>query len=151
MKTRARVVALLGNDLVTVEIDRRAACDGCHKNEEGQECSVCTLLGGSRTLATRAKNRAGAAVGDLVEVESATSRMMLYAVLVFLLPLVVALAGYCIARAAALGEVGALLVAGGGFLLSLVGVAVYSKIVAARRTDVTVVAILDRGKDAEGQ
>ena len=99
MKTKAKVISLDG-DFALVETERMSACEGCHKAEEGKGCSVCSLMGASdRKLQAKANNRVGARVGDAVWIESATSRMMLYAVMVFLLPLVMAGVGLLIAFA----------------------------------------------------
>ena len=98
MKTIATVIAVDG-ELATVETERTSACEGCHKKEDGG-CSVCTLMGGNgRKLVTRAENRARARVGDRVTVESATGRILGYAAMVFLMPLVTCLAGGLLASA----------------------------------------------------
>ncbi|MBE6633541.1 MAG: hypothetical protein E7620_04255 [Ruminococcaceae bacterium] len=97
MRTTARVVSVEGK-LATVETRRVSACEGCHKQEGG--CSVCTLMGSSdRAMLTRAENAIGAKVGDRVTVESATGKVLLYAVLVFLVPLVTCLIGFLISAA----------------------------------------------------
>ena len=61
-------------------------CSSCHK--EGG-CSGC-----SDVMTVTANNAAGASAGDFVEVSSPTSQTMLYAFLVFILPLLAAFAGY---------------------------------------------------------
>ena len=92
MKTIATVIAVEG-ELATVETERTSACEGCHKKEDSG-CSVCSLMGGNgRKLVTRAENRAGARVGDRVTVESATGRILGYAAMVFLMPLLTCLLG----------------------------------------------------------
>ena len=96
MKMTGRVVELQGEDAV-VETERISACEGCHKRQEGQSCSVCSLMNGNRKMQTRARNPIGAKVGDLVGVESETTRILGYAALVFLLPLALAAAGWFIA------------------------------------------------------
>ena len=93
MKTTGKVVELRGEEAV-VETERLSACEGCHKMQEGQSCSVCSLMNGNRSLRTKAQNPIGAKVGDLVSVESETHRILGYAALVFLLPLVLAMAGW---------------------------------------------------------
>lgn len=98
MKTIATVIAVDGG-LATVETERTSACEGCHKKEDGG-CSVCSLMGGNgRKLVAGAENRAGARVGDRVTVESATGRILGYAAMVFLMPLVTCLAGGLLASA----------------------------------------------------
>ncbi len=149
MKTKAKVISLSGS-IATVETERISACEGCHKAEEGKGCSVCTLMGASdRKLQARAKNSVNAEVGDLVWIESATSRMMLYAALVFLLPLV--LAGVGIGIAFALTEDSMWYVIGGGigFVLSFLFVFVYSRMVGKNRCDIEIVGIVREDEPME--
>jgi radical SAM superfamily enzyme with C-terminal helix-hairpin-helix motif len=61
MRTKARVIESDG-EYVTVLCERTSACDGCHKQAEG-ECSVCSLMASGKTMKTRAYNAVGAVVG----------------------------------------------------------------------------------------
>ena len=126
MKTIATVIAVNGG-LATVETQRTSACEGCHKSEDGKGCSVCSLMGGDRKLSAIAKNTVGAKVGDRVAIESATGRMLWYACLVFLLPLVVTLACYAIATQLTVNAVWHLLGALIGFVGTFFGVFAYSR------------------------
>lgn len=85
MKALATVVAVNGEQ-ATVETVRLSACEGCHKKAEGEGCSVCSLLGGEQKMQAEAKNACHAEVGDTVQIESETKRLLLYAVLLFLVP-----------------------------------------------------------------
>ena len=146
MRTKATVISV-APDHAIVEVLRRAACDGCHQGSEG--CSVCSLLGGDARVTATAENRIGAAVGDTVTVESATSRMLLYAALVFLAPLAAALVGFGTAtlfRAAAPIPVLCALGAFGGCFLCLW---LYSRHVKRTRCDVTITEILSRADAAD--
>ena len=142
MRTLATVVEIENENTATVSVARRAACDGCHKNADGQGCSVCSLLGGKREMRVRARNEVGATVGDTVEVESRTGRMLGYAALIFLLPVLMALAGYFAGKAlwesegAALGACAALLA------LTVCGVGLFSRLVLSRRLDVEIVGVV---------
>ena len=142
MKTKATVVEIIDKDVAVVSVARRAACDGCHKATDGKGCSVCTLLGSKGETRARAKNTAGARLGDTVEVESRTRRILGYAALVFLLPVVLAIAGYAIGVICSLGEGLTLLVAFSGLVISFLLIFLYSKLVVAHRLDVEIVAIL---------
>lgn len=143
MKTLATVVEIENEYTATVSVARHAACDGCHKNADGTGCSVCTLLGGNREARARALNTAGAAVGDTVEVESRTGRMLLYAALVFLLPVVLCLAGYFAGLAVSGREGVALGVAACAFALALFAVWLFSRLVIAHRLDVEILRVVD--------
>ena len=67
MVTKAMVIQTEGK-IAIVETKRLSACDGCHKQLEGESCSVCSLMGGNTTLTSRADNSIGAQVGDTVEI-----------------------------------------------------------------------------------
>ena len=90
MKTKAIVTAVDGR-FATVETTRTSACEGCHKASEGEGCSVCSLMGGEQKLSSKAYNPVGAKVGDTVMVESSSARMLWYAALVFLVPILFAI------------------------------------------------------------
>lgn len=149
MKSEGVVISIDGRYAV-VATERRAACEGCHKRGEGGECSVCSLLGGESRLDTRALNRAGAKVGDTVELESSSGRMLWYAALVFLLPCILGILAYMAVGALTESEALRSLCAVGGFALGLIGAALYSKFVAGARVDVVVSAVLAAGA-ADGE
>ena len=140
MQTKAVVIATNGM-FATVEAERKSACDGCHKAEEGG-CTVCSLMGSDRKIATKAINTLGAKVGDTVMIESNTSRMLWYAVLVFILPIVIALVGWEISSIFTANITIQAISAFGGFALSLLGVAIYSKRISLCRCDVEIIKIL---------
>ena len=142
MQTKAVVVAMDG-DFATVETERKSACDGCHKAEEGG-CTVCSLMGGDRKIATQALNRVGANVGDIVTIESDTSRMLWYGLLVFILPIIVALLAWGVAAQFTQNIAWQTVSAFIGFGLSLLGVALYSKKVLACRCDVKIIEVVTK-------
>ena len=141
MRTVATVSELLSKKVALVCVERRAACDGCHRATDDKGCSVCTLLGGNAKTVARARNTVGAAVGDRVEVEARTARVLAYAAMVFLLPILSLLVGYFVGQQL-LGEQAALVLAGVGFLLSFLFLYFYSRFVVARRVDLEIVARL---------
>ena len=142
MQTKAVVVAMDG-DFATVETERKSACDGCHKAEEGG-CTVCSLMGGDRKIATQALNRVGANVGDIVTIESDTSRMLWYGLLVFILPIIVALLAWGVAAQFTQNIAWQTVSAFIGFGLSLLGVALYSKKVLTCRCDVEIIEVVTK-------
>ena len=142
MQTKAVVVATNGM-FATVETERKSACDSCHKAEEGG-CSVCSLMGSDRKIATKAINTVGAQIGDTVMIESNTSRMLWYAVLVFILPILVALIGWGISSLFTAKLAIQTISAFAGFALSLLGVAIYSKKISTCRCDVEIIEILTK-------
>ena len=140
MQTKAVVVATHG-EFATVETERKSACDGCHKAEEGG-CSVCSLMGGERKISTKALNAVGAKIGDAVIIESKTTRMLWYGLLVFILPIVIALLAWGVASQFTANIAIQTISAFAGFAFSLFGVALYSKKVLTCRCDVEIVEIL---------
>ena len=152
MRTLATVVEIENENTATVSVARQAACDGCHKNADGQGCSVCTLLGGNREVRTRARNSAEAVVGDTVEVESRTGRMLAYAALIFLLPVVMALVGYFAGKALWSSEGAALASCAVLLVLTFGGVGLASRLLIGRRLDVEIVRVVShrRAEPTEG-
>ena len=142
MQTKATVTAIDGI-FATVESERKSACDGCHKAEEGG-CSVCSLMGGDRKIATKALNTAKAKVGDRVLIESKTTRMLAYGLLVFIAPIILALLAWGVASQFTSNVAIQTLSAFGGFALCLFGVALYSKKILACRCDVEIIEVLTK-------
>ncbi len=148
MKTIATVTAVNGN-IATVEAERNSACEGCHKSEEGG-CSVCTLMGGSgRKMTAGAYNDIGAAPGDRVMIESSTGRMMWYAALVFLLPVLLAIAAAVLASRLFENDVWQLVFAAGAFVLTFAGLMIYSRILSRRRCDIRITEIIKKADDLQ--
>ena len=142
MQTKATVIKT-DRDRATVEVERQAACDGCHKNKDGG-CSICSLTGASKKFEAVAKNEIGAKVGDCVTVVTKTERVLGYAALVFLLPILVGVAFYFLAGIFTSTEMWHYAAMVLGFLLSFFFVWLYAKRVARDRCDVEIVEILDR-------
>ncbi len=142
MLTKATVLNTEG-DIALVEVERSSACEGCHKNETGEGCSVCTLTGGNRKFSAKALNKVGAVKGDKVEITSSSSRVLFYSALVFLLPVVVALAFYFAAQRLFNAELYHYLALVGGFVLSFAFVWLYSKSVGAKRCDIEIVRVFE--------
>lgn len=147
MQTTATVVEVNGK-YATVETARVSACDGCHKATDGG-CSVCSLMGSSRKISARAANPVGAAVGDRVRIESNTSRMLWYAVLVFLLPIVFGIGGWLL-TALFTDRVGWQMCGGAlAFALTFLGIFIYSKAVQKKACDIEITEILEKNEANE--
>ncbi len=142
MKTTGKVVELQGDDAV-VETARISACDGCHKRQDGQDCSVCSLLNGNRTMRTKARNPVGAQVGDLVSIESESTRILGYAALVFLLPLALAAAGWFLTGIWTDNSLWKALGALAGVALTFVGLRLFSKKLQSRTGVSVITGVID--------
>ena len=146
MKATATVVETDGIFAV-VESKRTAACDGCHKKADGKDCSVCTLMGGNRNIRTRAENAVGAKVGDRVEIESSSVRILGYAALVFLLPLALGFGFYLIGRSFLLGDIAQFLFSLVGFVIAFIIIFIYSKTVMPSRCDAKIISVISSNGD----
>ena len=139
MITKAKVVSVNG-DVATVVGRRTSACEGCHKRSEG--CSVCSLMGEGAQITAKAENTVGARVGDTVEIESESKKVLFYGALVFLFPLALMLVGYWIASCFTPSELWRCICAAVAVVLSFCVVWRCSRIVEKRGTDVKIVRIL---------
>lgn len=78
------IVVSKEGDFCTVEVMRTSACVGCSKQEG---CISC-----KKKITSRAYNPEGNAdIGDVVTLESRSSQILFFAVIVFVLPIVLAL------------------------------------------------------------
>ena len=141
MRTEA-IVTETDHKTAIVKINRKSACDGCHKTTDGSGCSVCSLLGADSEFTSRAKNDVGARVGDRVIVETASSRVLFYAILVFLLPLLVTLACWGISTLFTESTLYQFLFALVGFIGTFVGVWIYSERVRKNKQDIIIVSVV---------
>ena len=85
MKQIGTVVDLKDN-IATVECDRQSACDMCENAESCKE--KCKKVYAS------AANDVGAEVGDTVEIETPTAGVLTKALIVFILPIIIAMLCY---------------------------------------------------------
>lgn len=95
----------------TVEVERSSACAGC---SESHDCIAC-----KKKIRVTADNAAGANVGDRVVIESGSERILGYAALVFVLPLLLAFAAFFIARGVGAGDTVSLICCVAAFVVSL--------------------------------
>lgn len=71
-----------------IEVSRKAMCDGCHKSDCGSGCPMSGLFSLGRSMTAFAVNKAGASVGDTVEIETSDKSILLTAAAVFVLPII---------------------------------------------------------------
>ena len=111
MTQYAIIKKLTGPEKAEVEVLRGTAC--------GDDCGSCEVCHYASKIRVEARNAIGASVGDRVEIETATSRVIGAAVLVYVVPFVLFFIGYAIAALVLeLAEVPAMLVS---FALFAVG------------------------------
>ena len=78
----------INSKYATIEVSRKAMCDGCHKSECGGSCPMSGLFSSGKTMTANAINDADAKLGDIVEIETSDREVLASALLVFILPLV---------------------------------------------------------------
>ena len=140
--TEATVIAIDGKFAI-VENERKSACEGCHKNTDGA-CSICSLAGGNKKISMKAHNKIDAEIGDRVAVETVSRRVLWYALVIFIFPIVSAILGYFIGNAIFYDNRYSMVLAMIALVCSFVIVAVYSKIVVEKRCDAEIIGIIKK-------
>lgn len=125
MQQTVKVLSCRSDDTAQVACIRQSACSGdCHK------CSGCGAV--EETMLFTARNPIGAVPGDLVTVESATGPVLKAAAVLYMLPLVLFIAGYLIGMQWQLGGLfGAV-----AFVLSIAIIIAYDRLVMKKRNTV---------------
>lgn len=125
MQQTVKVLSCRSDDTAQVACIRQSACSGdCHK------CSGCGAV--EQTMLFTARNPIGAVPGDLVTVESATGPVLKAAAVLYMLPLVLFIAGYLIGMQWQLGGLfGAV-----AFVLSIAIIIAYDRLVMKKRNTV---------------
>ncbi len=83
----ATVEKILPGGYAEISVPRKSAC-----GHDCEECAGCGMTGAA--IKAKAKNDAGASVGEKVVVESSTRRLLGVVALVYMLPVVCFLLGY---------------------------------------------------------
>ena len=108
-----------GRETAVIEVRRQSACAGCHAGG---------CLGCGKAVRAEAENAVGAQVGDTVEVEATTSHVLAHAVLVFLMPLVLAVCFYILGWSLSFAETTCCLLALAGLVSAFGGLALYTRL-----------------------
>lgn len=123
MQQQVQVSRVFPDGDCEVFVRRESACSGdCHK------CSGCGAQ--AQQVYVRARNAIGARPGDRVIVTSQTRQVLPAIFVVYILPLVLMLAGYFAGLALAVSPG---LLACAGFALGVAGIVAYDRLVAKRR------------------
>lgn len=93
MRQTAQVKRILSDGLAEVSVTRQGACS--HNCADCAGCSTAVMP----TLTARAQNRVGAQTGDLVLVETSSAKVLQTAAFVYLVPMVLLIAGYLAGQA----------------------------------------------------
>ena len=138
MEQRVRVRQTYADGSAQVVLIRQSACSGdCHK------CSGCGAA--QETVVFKAHNPVDAKPGDIVRVESETAPVLKAAAVLYLLPLVLFIAGYI--AGVALWQTGIWLGLS-AFALAVAALIAYDRLILSRRkTEYTITGIISRGKE----
>ena len=125
MQQLVKVLTCAPDGTAQVACLRQSACSGdCHK------CSGCGAV--EQTMIFTARNPIGARPGDTVTVESATGPVLKAAVVLYMLPLVLFIAGYLVGMQWNLGA----LIGGLAFVLSIALIIAYDRLVMQKKNTV---------------
>ena len=116
----ATVERILDADHAEISVPRKSAC-----GHDCEECAGCGVSGAA--VKARAMNPIGAQPGQKVVVESSTKKMLRIVVLVYLIPVVLFLAGYVITSLVTASVGVQYAVAGAGFVLGIVFAILYDR------------------------
>lgn len=142
MRQRA-VVLKTDNGIAEIEVSRATMCDGCQKNGDcGHSCELSGIISGGKKMTTNAVNKIGARVGDTVEVETESKKVLGYAALVFAVPIFVCAFFYFLADVIFDTEAVSLAAAGIGFVLSFVGLSLFDRVKKKAPPDIVIVSVL---------
>ena len=138
MQQLVKVIRCDPNGTAQVACIRQSACSGdCHK------CSGCGAV--EQTMIFTARNLIGAKPGELVIVESETGPVLKAAAVLYMMPLIVFIAGYLVGMQWGLGGlIGAL-----AFALSILLVVLYDRLVMKKKNTVyTIIGYVPRDAKA---
>ena len=125
MQQLVKVLTCAPEGTAQVACLRQSACSGdCHK------CSGCGAV--EQTMIFTARNPIGARPGDMVTVESATGPVLKAAAVLYMLPLMLFIAGYLVGMQWNLGA----LIGGLAFVLSIVLIIAYDRLVMQKKNTV---------------
>ena len=153
MRQRARVISASADGRrATVKVSRSSMCEGCEKiGGCGKGCSLSGIVASenAKTMTADAVNEIGAETGMLVEVESASSRVLGSAALVFLLPLLICAGGYALGKRLFGTDQAGVLAAIAGFALTFLLIALVDRLFLSKKTAVRIVKILSEDEEEE--
>ena len=141
MQRKAEVISVDGNYAI-VKCDRSSMCDGCHNSTCGGTCAAGMIVGNSKTMTAKAKNNAKASIGDIVEIETADSKVLRYALLVFILPIIVCAVMYGIGVSYFQNERASLALAAIGFVLTFFVVGLVEKSHSKSEPDIVITKVI---------
>ncbi|MCQ2456091.1 MAG: SoxR reducing system RseC family protein [Clostridia bacterium] len=143
MLRTAEVISVEG-EFATVRAERSSMCDGCEKQGCDGSCSAGMLAGAGKSVTAKAVNTAGAEVGDTVEIETSDAKVLSYAALVFIMPIVVCALFFAAAEALFSDRRISVAAAVLGFILTFAVIGIVEKRHAKKLPDIEIVRVVEK-------
>ena len=140
--TKYGLVVAVDDGVATIEVNNNEICENCTKKKKIGACDSCKDKDESKSERYVAYNPVGACVGDKVEFNKSSGKNFLFTLVVFILPLVVAVLLYFVASNFTDDETTKNKVARIAFFVSMAFAAGYSYFSSKKRFDHTIVAII---------
>ncbi|HHU05627.1 MAG TPA: SoxR reducing system RseC family protein [Clostridiales bacterium] len=118
MTQNARVVKILDKDIAEVTVERTSACGNC------ASCGAACAF--RRSLVIKARNRISAGVGDSVIISTRSSKIILAAFVVYIVPFILLFAAYTATSSAGLSEKASILISAAALIIGFVIARVYN-------------------------
>ena len=151
MKQTAEITEVFDDGTAMVRAERTNACTGCSRNEEcSGSCNVGRLLSSGKSMTARAVNGVGAHIGDTVEIDCPESRVLLFSLIVFILPIAVCGAAYAVGILLSFGEHISIILSAAAFILTFALIGIFERFHRKAAPDITVVRIIETPKDLDG-
>ena len=142
MKQKGTVISTEGA-FAMVQVRRASACDGCHRQAEG--CGVCSLLSaGNRRHVVKVSNPVQAQAGDVVELEAAGSRILFYAFMLFVLPILLSLLAYGVSVWLGAESAVRTICGIGAFIVAFASIAAGLNRMAAREPETAIIRVINQ-------
>ena len=101
-------------------------------------------MGPEKKISAKAQNSISARVGDVVYIESDTGRMLWYAALIFIFPLLAGILTWGIVSLFTTKHLWLCIGGFGAFFICLIAVALYSKLVKDKQIDIKIVELVEK-------
>lgn len=139
MRQKAVVLETEGN-IAIIEVSRSTMCEGCEKNSGcDHHCDISGIMSTGGKMKAKAENKIGAKAGDTVEVETESKKVLVYALLVFIVPIIVCAVFYLIAYKLTENETASFISAAAGFVLTFAFVAAADRKIGKNAPDIKIV------------
>lgn len=133
------IVIRVERDYAVVEVNRQPACAG----DCGQKCAGCSI--NAKKTEIRVKNLAQAQAGDTVVLQSDGKKMLFYAFLIYIVPILAAVAGYGLGYLLGASEDGAILCAAALFVVAFAPALLANRRLSRQGGGATAVSIMEEG------